>query len=383
MGTITKRANPSGEIRYRAQIRISRKDYPDFKESKTFSKKSLAEAWIKKREAEIEANPDMLLGTLKKGDYPTLLQAIEQYLEEVTGFGRTKRYGLLFLNHFPIGKIRIDRLTRKDFADHVKLRRQGVPELGIKPVSASTANNDIQYIRSVFTHARLVWGMDDIVKTEIDLATEGLQHARLIAHSKQRSRLPTNEELQQLTTFFYRKWMNNRGAIPGHLIMWLAIYSCRRLGELFRLAIDDYQEDHSAWMIRNLKNPNGSEGNDKEFSITDKAKPIVDELLSDAVRKRMLQNNPRPELLLPVTQDAFDPRWREATRMLGIEDLKFHDLRHEGATRLAEMGWNIPQIQQLTLHDSWGSLQRYVNLRKRPNVLDFEQAMAVAKATIK
>ena len=129
MGTITKRANPSGEIRYRAQIRISRKDYPDFKESKTFSKKSLAEAWIKKREAEIEANPDMLLGTLKKGDYPTLLKAIEQYLEEVTGFGRTKRYGLLFLNHFPIGKIRIDRLTRKDFADHVKLRRQGVPEL--------------------------------------------------------------------------------------------------------------------------------------------------------------------------------------------------------------------------------------------------------------
>ena len=203
MGTITKRTNPSGEIRYRAQIRINRKDYPEFKESKTFSKKSLADAWIKKREAEIEADPDILLGTLKKRDYPTLLQAIEQYLDEVTTFGQTKRYGLRFLTHFPIGKIRIDRLTRKDFADHVMLRREGVPELGIKAVGASTANNDIQYIRSVFTHARLVWGMDDIVKTEIDLATEGLQHARLIAHSQQRSRLPTNDELQQLTNYFY------------------------------------------------------------------------------------------------------------------------------------------------------------------------------------
>lgn len=44
-----------------------------------------------------------------------------------------------------------------------------------------------------------------------------------------------------------------------------------------------------------------------------------------------------------------------------------------GATRLAEERMSIPQIQQYTLHDSWGSLQRYVNLDLlRENVLEFD-----------
>ncbi|MDF1856927.1 MAG: hypothetical protein P1U48_15990 [Pseudooceanicola sp.] len=30
--------------------------------------------------------------------------------------------------------------------------------------------------------------------------------------------------------------------------------------------------------------------------------------------------------------------------MLGIEELHFHDLRHEGISRLFEMGWNIPHV---------------------------------------
>ena len=199
MGTITKRTNPSGETRFRAQIRIKKQDYPDFTESRTFSKKSLASEWIKKREAEIEANPEILLKKSKQ-DYPTLAVAITKYLEEVNSFGRSKRMGLRFITSFPIGKIHINELTRKDYSDHVMLRRNGIQEEAIGPVAASTALGDLQYIRSVFTHARLVWGLDSIVKTEIDLATEGLKHARLIAKSTRRTRLPSNEELQALTT---------------------------------------------------------------------------------------------------------------------------------------------------------------------------------------
>ncbi|MES9883256.1 MAG: tyrosine-type recombinase/integrase [Sedimenticola sp.] len=48
--------------------------------------------------------------------------------------------------------------------------------------------------------------------------------------------------------------------------------------------------------------------------------------------------------------------------MLGIENLKFHDLRHEGASHLAEDGLTIPQIQQVTLHEFLDSLSRYVNM---------------------
>lgn len=47
MGTITKRVTTKGEVRYRALIQIRKQDV-NFSESKTFSKKVLAEAWIKK-----------------------------------------------------------------------------------------------------------------------------------------------------------------------------------------------------------------------------------------------------------------------------------------------------------------------------------------------
>ena len=62
--------------------------------------------------------------------------------------------------------------------------------------------------------------------------------------------------------------------------------------------------------------------------------------------------------------------------------MRFHDLRHEAATRLAEQGLTVPQIQQYTLHDDWNSLKRYVNLDIiRKDLLTYKQAIEVAKTT--
>ena len=61
MGTVTKRQTKDGTTRYRAQVRVQRQGYPEFKQSKTFSKKSLAEEWIKRTEAEIELHPEKML----------------------------------------------------------------------------------------------------------------------------------------------------------------------------------------------------------------------------------------------------------------------------------------------------------------------------------
>ena len=38
------------------------------------------------------------------------------------------------------------------------------------------------------------------------------------------------------------------------------------------------------------------------------------------------------------------------------EGLRFHDLRHEAATRYAEDGFSIPKLQTITLHESWNTL---------------------------
>lgn len=65
--------------------------------------------------------------------------------------------------------------------------------------------------------------------------------------------------------------------------------------------------------------------------------------------------------------------------MCGLNGLRFHDLRHEALTRYAEDGLTIPQLQQISLHESWESLRRYVNFHHRDGRLDFAEAMLVAK----
>lgn len=379
MGTITKRTNPSGQMVYRAQIRVKKSGYPDFSESRTFSKKSLATEWIKKREAEIEQNPNILFGE-KKRLYPTLKDAVKKYLEESEKMGRSKRMGLLFLSSFEIGKLRIDRIKRVDYAEHIMLRRRGIPEEGIAPIVASTALQELQYIRTVLKHAFYVWDMP-VSWQELDFAVEGLGKSGMVAKSKKRDRLPTSDELQQLTNYFYRQWHNWRhvNLIPMHLIMWLAIYTTRRQDEICRMLLDDYRPDTAEWLIRDVKHPKGSKGNHKWFDVRPNALPVIDALMQPDMQKRMAKCKGIKNSLVPLDAKSISSGFTRACNVLGIEDLRFHDLRHEGATRLAEDGATIPQIQQVTLHNSWNSLQRYVNLRKRLERLDFTDAIEKAK----
>jgi integrase len=44
--------------------------------------------------------------------------------------------------------------------------------------------------------------------------------------------------------------------------------------------------------------------------------------------------------------------------------LHFHDLRHEGISRLFEIGRTIPQAASVSGHRSWSSLQRYTHIRQ-------------------
>lgn len=49
--------------------------------------------------------------------------------------------------------------------------------------------------------------------------------------------------------------------------------------------------------------------------------------------------------------------------VLAIDDLHFHDFRHEATSRLFEAGYDIPEVAQFTLHESWATLKRYTHLR--------------------
>lgn len=381
MGSILKRTNPSGDTVYRAQIRITRAGYPNYSESKTFSKRALAAAWLKKREAELEANPDLLFEKGRKRELmPTLFEVVERYIAESVGkFGSTKPSTLRFLASFPIGSIRLDRFRKSDFSDFALSRRQGVR--GIAPVASSTVNNDLQCLRSLLKHAYFVWGLP-VSWSDLDLVMEGLRRGRIISKSEVRERLASNAELQQLTTYFYRQWQDYPAQCkyPMHLIIWFAVYSCRRVGEIARLRLDDWDRPHNEWLVRDMKHPRGSQGNHHIFLVRDDVRGVVDALLHEPMRERMRRRGLPSEYLIGGSSASISAAFQDTCKVLGIEDLRFHDLRHEGTTRLAEDGLTIPQMQQVTLHSDWQMLQRYVNMGTRPRLqrLDFAEAMRVA-----
>ena len=382
MGSITVRKGADGSMNYRAAIRMNRKGYPVYSESKTFHSKKMAENWLKKREVEIQENPDILLGKEQLIDL-TLSDAIDKYLDEVgSEYGRTKRYSLLLIKKLPIARNIITKIKSVHLAEHVASRKAGIPQLRLEPIATSTQQHELLHIRGVLSHAAVMWNLD-IDLNSFDKTTAQLRKTRQISSSKKRERLPSSDELIALTRYFVERWKLNRYGTkyPMHLIIWLAIFSCRREAELTRLFLNDYDQHHSMWKVHDLKNPNGSKGNHKTFEVLQPCKALIDRLMDDDVRSRMLKLGHDSGLLLPLNPKSMGKEFREACKILGIEDLHFHDLRHEGCTRLAEQSLTIPEIQKVSLHDSWSSLQRYVSVKSRRNVIQLNEVLRLIDET--
>ena len=78
----------------------------------------------------------------------------------------------------------------------------------------------------------------------------------------------------------------------------------------------------------------------------------------------IVERQPRTsQYIFPYDPKSVGAAFTRATRLLGIADLRFHDLRHEATSRLFESGYQIHEVAQFTLHDSWNELKRYANLK--------------------
>jgi integrase len=65
--------------------------------------------------------------------------------------------------------------------------------------------------------------------------------------------------------------------------------------------------------------------------------------------------------VFPITQDSLECYWRKACGIAGIEDLHFHDLRHEATSRLFERGLNPFEVMAITGHSTTDMLKRYTH----------------------
>lgn len=68
------------------------------------------------------------------------------------------------------------------------------------------------------------------------------------------------------------------------------------------------------------------------------------------------------ELIFPYLGKSVSVAFTKTCKLLGIKDLRFHDLRHECASWLFEQKHTIPQVASVTGHKAWTSLERYTHI---------------------
>lgn len=331
MATFQKRGN-----RWRAIIRKS--GHPA--KSKTFSTKAMAQRWAQETERSMERlewnDPEQL-------KHITVTELIAQYKEEVRGIKplhSTKDRSLRYISEF-IGNRTLAALRPADVIAFGRKR--------LEKVSRATMTVEVRYLAEVLRTARAMWSLpvnDQVVKDAlIVMGQQGMT-----GRSNERDRRPTEEELGKLREY----WSGAPGEIPMGDLMDFAVASCMRLGEICRIRWDDLDITEKTVVIRDRKDPRKREGNHQTVPLLGDAWDIV-------------QRQPQSDdgRIFPFLSKSISQMWWRTTNAIGIQNLRFHDLRHEGISRLFEQGYQIQEVALVSGHKKWDHLRRYTQLNAK------------------
>lgn len=337
MGTIIPRKRKDGSTGYTALIRIKRAGKVVHSESETFDREQAAKLWMGKREAEL-AQP----GAFDKGPDPRLADVIDQYnREKQKAHGKTKTQVLNTIKADEIAQLRCSQIGSPELVAFAK-------RLQVQP---QTRGNYISHLASIFTVARPAWGYP--------LDAQAMNDARVVmtklgltAKSNSRARRPTLDELGQLMAHYEVIESKRPDSLPMRRLILFAIFSTRRQEEICRVLGSDLDREGLHLIVRDMKNPGEKIGNDVHTKLTPEALQLID--TQPATKGR----------IWPYNAESVSTSFTRACAILEIEDLHFHDLRHEGITRLFELGWTIPHVAKVSGHRTWSSLKRYEHIQQ-------------------
>jgi integrase len=69
--------------------------------------------------------------------------------------------------------------------------------------------------------------------------------------------------------------------------------------------------------------------------------------------------------VFPITGDAVKKAFTRAVERAGLDNLHFHDLRHEATSRIAEKLENVLELSAVTGHKTLTMLKRYYHPRAK------------------
>ena len=344
MGSISVRKRKDGSTAYHAQVRIMRQGVTVYQETQTFDRKTTAQAWVKRIETEMAA-PGAIEKSKRKG--VSIRHMIEKYLEEyekLRPLGKTKRAVLEAIAGTWLGDLTDSELSSQHLVEFASERIQ---KDGVLP---QTVGNDLAHLGAVLAVARPAWGYQ-IDSTAMTDARRVLKKMGGVSRSAERDRRPTLDELDRLFNYFAEMRDRRRQQIDMVRVTAFALFSTRRQEEITRIRWDLIDETRRAVLIKDMKNPGQKWGNDVWCHVPDEAWSIMMSMPKDG------------DFVFPYMSRSVSASFTRACRFLEIEDLHFHDLRHDGVSRLFELGWDIPKVASVSGHRDWNSMRRYTHLR--------------------
>ena len=304
--TIVK--NADGTTSYRVQIR-GRVNGKLHSIAKSFSSPVLARAWRKRTQAEIELNGFPVPG--KELQVPTVSELLVARLTKDTHLGRSAQQQLRFLAEHAFWQAK--RISELETSDIVCFAEAMIEEDRLP----QTVAGYMTMLAKTLKRAR-VRGLA-VPSNVVEDGMSILWDEKILARSSKRERRPTLPELDRVLT---ELMTNKRQKLPVAKIAVFALFSTRRIDEICRMRWDDLNEVESKILIRKMKHPTKKATNDVTVSIPPEA-------------MRIIQSMPRNgEFSFPFKSRSVGTAFRRHCTAAGIVDLHFHDLRHEGISRL-------------------------------------------------
>ena len=342
MAAIRKR----GDLQWQAEIR--KKGFPA--QRKTFNTRAEAEAWAKLTEAE------MIRGVFvsrAEAEATTLADALDRYKREFTvhkksAFSEGKKIDAW--KRHKLATRFLATLRPTDFAAY----RDERLEAGKK---ASTVRLELAVISHLFTVAAKEWGMP-LQNPVMNIRKPRLENAR-------DRRLSEQEERYLLAA------IDNPGSGAGNRrnvwvgpIVRMALETSMRRGELLSLEWKRVDLERCFAVLPDTKNGEG-----RAVPLSSRAVAILNSIPRSIGGK-----------VFPTTANAFrisfdralkraKKNYIEDCKQAGreqekgfLENLHFHDTRHEATSRLFEMGLNQVEAASVTGHKTLQMLKRYTHL---------------------
>jgi len=342
MATIYERINPSGTKTYRAQVRV--KGFPA--ESATFDRKTDAKEWARRVEADMKAGRYRPTVEAKRH---TLAEMIDRYIYDVLPGKNEGTQGVqepqLRWWAGVLGERLLSDVTPAVIAEARDGLSRGTTVRGRKR-SPSTVIRYLAALSHCYSVAMKDWGwVEDNPVRRITKRKEPSGRTRFLSDDERARLLDACRESQN--PYLYT-------------IVVLALSTGMRRSEIMKLTWD--RVDLSREVITLLP--------DDTKNRTARAVPLTGPALEELRKLADAKVRPLNNLVFPAPNaEGDEPKpidiqsaWEAALERAGIENFRFHDLRHSAASYLAMSGATLAEIAEVLGHKTLQMVKRYSHL---------------------